>query len=422
MDATKQSWKHWLAVVAAGLMMFAGTQTSSGVSIIMAGLRAEYDLAGTITSSILSVKNLAAFIVVFFADKYYGALGLRKGVPLAFGVAALAMGVFHIAGDNVPVLYVAACILGAAYALTMILPMSLLLKTWFNKSRALAMSIASACTGLSTLILSKIVRGNITNYGMDGGYLTEAIVFIAVAAIFFLICRDRPEDMGLEIYGGADYVELKGGRKQTINAAKTNMTYVWLFVLCALMIGIVAAPSQSHLVVTFEAAGYDAALVASAYSIVGLSGMIAKPVFGVLSKTQIKFKWLCTLFLAFRVICCAFTFWSGLNGGTLVSWIPFFACFIFAFGAPVTSVGYNNWVASVSTTEDFPKNVKYAQFAYQGGEIVGALIPGIIFDSVGSYTPWYGIAGVVLVVCILLMLVIYKRVENETAAEAPAQA
>ena len=161
---TKQSWKHWLAVVAAGLMMFASTQTSSGVSIIMAGLRAEYDLPGTVTSSILSVKNLAAFLVVFVADKYYAALGLRKGVPLAFLVAACAMALFHFAGSTVPLLYLSAAVLGCAYALTMILPMSYLLKAWFNKSRALAMSIASACTGLSTLILSKIVRGKVEEH------------------------------------------------------------------------------------------------------------------------------------------------------------------------------------------------------------------------------------------------------------------
>lgn len=416
--SSKKNYYYVLIVAMAGLMMFAGTQTSSGVSILVNGLKESAGFSGTQASSIFMVKNLAAFFVVFTADKYYGKLGIRKGVALAFVIAAAAMVLFRLSGSNYLMICVSAAVLGAAYAFTMILPMSILLRNWFNKNRPLAMSFASACTGLSTLVLSRLIQGLISDAGLESAYFFEMGLFLVVAVIFFLITRDNPSDVGLEIYGGENYVEQKKGGAEKVAVTKTDTRAALVFTVCALLIGVVAAPSQSHFVLTFNSLGYDSMLVASAYSVVGLAGMIAKPVFGVISATKIKFPNLCAIFLFMRVFACALTFAAGLTGGTLISWLPFVCCFIFAFGAPVTSVGYNNWIADVTTKADYTKKVKNAQFCYQGGEIIGSLIPGLFFDAMGTYTPWYLLGAIVIAVVIVVEMAMYRARDRKLAAQA----
>lgn len=420
-NAKKKNYYYVVIIIMGTLMMFCGTQSSAGVSLLLNGYKQTIGLTGTQTSSILMVKNIAALALVFFSDKYYGKLGLRKGISLALVFGVIAMGIFYIAGDNLILIYLAAAVLGGTYAFTMILPMALLMRSWFNKYRPLAMSIASAGTGLSTFVVSPIVQRTMNNSGMNGVFVLLAGLFAVVAVILFVFIRNNPSDVGLEICGGEDYVDDKkkkgANNKETLKPLDTtDKKAVMAFTICAFIIGIYAAPCQQHFVLHFNTVGYDSMLVASAYSFVGLAGMIAKPLFGVISATRIKFQHLSGLFLALRVLACFGAFYAGLSGTGLVSWLPFLVCFVYAFGAPITSVGYTNWIAAFSTKADFTKKVKNAQFCYQGAEVIGAMIPGVIFDLTGSYGPYYGLMGLVASCVIVAVLVIYRNAEKTRRA------
>lgn len=411
------SFYYILIVLMGTVMMFVGTQSSAGFSIVVNGLKESIGLSGTASSALFAVKNVAAFVVVFFANKYYEKLGLRLGVSLAFVYGIIAMVIFYFAGTNIVMVYIGAVVLGAMYALTMILPMALLMRRWFNKSRALAMAVCSAGTGLSTFILSPIIQRRISESGIRGAFTFLIIIFAIACAVFLIFTRNDPSEVGLEPYGGEDYVETaKNSKVEKVVVTESVGKAILLFTICAGIIGSIAAPAQQHFVLQFNALGYDSALVAAAYSLLGLALLIAKPTLGVLS-TKIHFGVLSCFFITLYIVSYILSFLAGSM--PMIAWLPYVTFIIYGCAGPITTLGYTNWIADFSTKEDYPKKVKNAQFAYQGCEIIGALLPGVIFDITGQYSLWYALAAVLTFIVLLVVARMYmsrsKLVKQQNA-------
>lgn len=411
-NTRKRSYYYVLTVFLGTFMMFLGTQSSAGFSIIVNSLKSTYNLTGTASSFIFTAKNICAFIFVMFANKYYEKLGLRVGIALSYVYGIIGLLILRISNGNLVLIYLAAVFIGAMYAFCMILPMALLIRTWFNKNRALCMAICSAGTGLSTYLLSPLLQKRIAAEGMNGAYNTLMIFFAAGAIVMFLLLRSKPSDVGLEIYGGEDYVD--AGKKGIKKAAltQTNKTAVVAFIVCAGLMGFAAPPAQQHLVLHFNAVGFDSMFVAKCYAYVGLALLISKPLLGVLS-TKVPFGLLSVIYIVLYIV-------SFLMAALLanVSWVPMAACIIYGIAGPICSLGYTNWVADFSTKEDYSKKVKNAQLAYQGCEIVGSLIPGVIFDITGSYGGFYIISTVFMVIIIAAVVRFYAARGKMVAAEA----
>lgn len=408
--AKKGNWYYILIVALTFLMMFVGTQTSAGFSIMVNAVRESMGLTGAQSSAIFTVKNLSAFIFVFFATKYYEKLGLRLGVTLAFVYGIIAMVIFSMAGDNIMIVYVAAVVLGAAYAFTMMLPMALIIRRWFNKSRALAMSVCAAGTGLSSFVLSPIVQGVINSQGTSAAFVTLAVCFAVVAVIFFLGMRNDPSDVGLEPYGGYDYVEAGKSGKKKAAVMKTNEKVVMAIITMACIIGVICPPAQSHFVMQFRTLGYDSMVAASAYSICGLALVISKLGLGVLSE-KFNFGTLSVIFLAVMGISFATCFAMGFTG--IINWLPFMVTSLYGISGAICGLGYTNWMADFTTRDDYAVRIKNAQFAYQGGEIVGSLIPGLILDATGQYSGYYGIGAICTVGIILVVAKAYAGLRKQ---------
>ncbi len=411
-NTRKKSYYYVLTVFLGTFMMFLGTQSSAGFSIIVNSLKSTYNLTGTASSFIFTAKNICAFIFVMFANKYYEKLGLRLGIALSYVYGIIGLLILRISNGSLVLIYLAAVFIGAMYAFCMILPMALLIRTWFNKHRALCMAICSAGTGLSTYLLSPFLQSRIAAEGMNGAYNTLMIFFAVGAVVMFLLLRSKPSDVGLEIYGGADYVEAGKSGIKKVALTKTNNTAVVIFIICAGLMGFAAPPAQQHLVLHFNAVGFDSMYVAKCYSYVGLALLISKPLLGVLS-TKIRFGVLSviylTLYIISYVVCCFFG---------AAQWAPMVACVVYGIGGPICSLGYTNWVADFSTIDDYSKKVKNAQLSYQGCEIIGSLIPGVIFDVTGSYGGYYGIAAAFTVVIMVCVIRFYAGRNKMIAAEA----
>ena len=417
---SKLSIWHILIVVATFLMMFVGTQTSASFSLIVNAIKEEAGFTGTQSSMIFTVRNIAAMIFVFVGGKYFEKVGSRIAVTSAFVLGIIAMGIMYFAGDNLIMYYVGAVVLGGAYAYSMMLPMALVIRKWFNKDRALAMSICSAGTGLSGFIMSPILQGIKNNSGVASAILFMAIVFAVVGVIYFLIARSAPEDMGLEPYGGYDWVEpSKEGEVKKKPVTETNAKAVLGFAACALIMGMMSPVSQSHFVMHFNTEGYDSMLVASAYGVVGLCLLFSKLGFGALTKIFKKFENQCALFFLLYFIALGGTFLAGTMG-IVANWVPFAVCVIFGIAGASCSLSYPNWVADFSTRDDYPKNAKNCQFGYQIGEIIAVSVPGMIFDATGHYTGWYGIAALFAVAISIIMFYFYGQKRKAEAAETAA--
>lgn len=411
-----KQYYYVIMIVVTFLMMFVGTQTSASFSIMVNAVKDSAGFSGTQSSSIFTVRNIAALICVFFGNKYFEKLTSRWAVTSAFGFGVIAMIIMMFAGSNIWIYYIGAVILGAAYAYTMMLPMALVIRKWFNKSRALAMSLCSAGTGLSGFIMSPILQSTVNEQGVGAAFRLMAIVFAVVGIVYAIFARSNPEDVGLEPYGGYDYVDPKAGATQKKGAMKTNEKAVMGFIVCAFLFGMMSPVSQSHFVMHFNNLGYDSMLVATAYGVVGLCLLFSKIGFGVLSKVM-KFHVQSVIFALLYTVSLGLTFFTGM-AGIVADWVPFTICVIFGIAGALCSLGYPNWIADFTTRDDYPARAKNAQFGYQLGEIVAVSVPGIIADATGHYTMWFGIAACFSIVIIAIVLRFYLGRDKAETEEA----
>ena len=410
MDKTKSIW-HWITAFMVALMMFTCTLSSSGFSVMVNAVKGHIGLTGTQSSMIFTIKNLSALVFVFFADKYYKKVGLRFGVFGGFLLGALAMTVFMLADKNLVMVYIAAVILGATYAFSMLLPMALIMQAWFNKSRAFAMSIASAGTGLNAFIITPMLQRIINSDGPAAAFRVIIFMFLIIGVIFVLLVRSTPAERGLEPYGGKDYAVTA---KTKGSGASVPAKYTVWFIICAGLMGYAGGPTQQHFILHFNQLGYDSVMVASAYGIIGIMLIIFKLGFGTLS-TKFNFGTISCVFLGFYVVSCICA--AGSQFVTSPA-LVYGACATLGVAGAVTSLGYPNWVADTHP-ENYAKTAKNAQASYQGLEVLGSLMPGVLLDLTGHYTAAYILNGVIFALVAVIVFIAYSSTRKK-AVSAPA--
>lgn len=204
----------------------------------------EYNLGATI-SSLTGI--LGSLVIGPLVDRI--SARIVGGVVSAIG--ALVLFTYSVM-DSVWMLYACRFVAGFIIVSGTRLLASVLVANWFRKRQGLALALALSGSGLGGAILSPIITTLIENIGWRGAYVTMAVVCLVltlpIAVIFF---RRRPADIGLEPYGGADYVELKKGRevkKPVVDEEvlaqtgwrelRTNIPF-WLLVLGFIVMGFI---------------------------------------------------------------------------------------------------------------------------------------------------------------------------------------
>jgi MFS family permease len=148
----------------------------------------------TITSVVVGVAAL-------FLPRVFQVIGWRPviliGSLLAFiGMAGMAF------FDSLTMFYTLGAIRGLGATAFQMVAVSIIINNWFEEKNGFAMSIASAFSGLVSMVLAPIISIIVADYGWRIGFIFSGIlllIFLLPAIIYPLIIR--PEDSGLLPYG-----------------------------------------------------------------------------------------------------------------------------------------------------------------------------------------------------------------------------
>jgi len=392
-------------------MIMATSLFSSGMSTSMAAIRSTYKyISATATSNILTVRSVIAVIAVFFSESYFKRFNIRKGTSLAMLIGFVGMLFLAFGNGNIVLYYIGGAIGGITYAYGLMLPASMLLKRWFNEHRGIALSIASAGTGLCSVIGAPLIQSIVQKSGLKMAFFMQCVVLLFVAALLYFVAIDDPSEIGLEPLGGKDFVvEKKSSSKKFKSTGLTKQGLLFLLI-AAFFIGIGAAPASSHQTLNFVTNGYDAMTVAKAISLYGLTLIISKIIYGsVLDRFgAVSTIWIYgSIMLIGRIL-------LGLGGCMFLNnTLMFSALIINGAGVPIETLGYPNWCADLSSKEEYPKQIKHLQFGYQLGGLLGAPLPGIVCDATGYYGSFYFFAGILSTAAFALALITYKKAEKQ---------
>jgi len=352
-------------------------------------------------SWIPTMRYLSILVALLTVNQLCDRIGLRR--TMTFG--ALLMGVSCISfafADSFFRYCLSSALVGIGYCYCGMVPLSLIISNWFEDRRGLALGLASAGSGISTVFGSPLFARIIQDFGLKAAFLAEAALVFPSTLVIWLLLRDKPADMGLEPYRTGKHDSSAPVTQQHVQEDRPILRYLLFF--AALLIGGPVGPCFSHLTVLYTSEGFDSELAALLISLMGIAICISKTLCGqIYDRFSTRFgNW--TVFgvlLAGLLLCC-----TAPTGNVLLAVLAVTA---FSFGLSLTAVCPAVWARDLASPELYASTLRTFTLSYTVGMLVFGPIPGIMADMLGSYIPSYLLFSALLVVSMLIVQGMYYK-------------
>ena len=353
-------------------------------------------------SWITTTRSLFILGTLLVVNQLCAKLGLRLVMTLGMLLVGLSCFSFGMS-TTFPMYCLSAALTGVGYCMGGMVPLSLIISNWFESRRGLALGLASAGSGVSTIFAPAIITRLIQDFSLKTAFFCEGAFILLMTATGWLLLRSVPADKGLSPYQipgdcapAAPVHSGQGHGKRPI---------ILLLAACFLLGGPLG-PAFSHLTVLFTTEGYDAMVVAGLISYMGLAISVSKIICGQMYDRlggRLSNTWVLGGYLAGHLLCClAFTQSTAL---------AYLAITVFAFGISVSAVSPAVWARELAAPADYAKTVRAITTAYTAGMLVMGPIPGILADRFGSYIPAYLFFALCQLVLTLIIQGIYFKLD-----------
>ena len=385
---------------------------SNAFSICLPFIIKVHGFSNTQISLLATMKSVTSLLAMFAADRYYGRLGLKKGIALAMLSASLSFFIYGI--SSTPLLYCAASALsGISYAMGGMIPASLLIRQWFPLKPAAALGIAASGSGIGSVLGPVTLLFLIENFGLSSAFLAQALAVAAVTLpIVALIRENTPEHTGIETAGVEDYPETEvssGSSRDCIHGGTLLHNRLsrreQLRILCgSFLIGVLGLTGFNYLSLLYTSAGHSAATVSFFLSLMGILLIAGKCSFGWIADRAGSFRTaaLFCLFLCIGQLLCCFAPQSGR--------LLFGITFLFlGMGLALASVGLSIMASDFCQVGNYATVLKNYQLSYALGGLVSSAVPGMLADRTGSYLPSYILFFILSIALFLFIIPVYRR-------------
>ena len=385
---------------------------SNAFSICLPFIIKVHGFSNTQISLLATMKSVTSLLAMFAADRYYGRLGLKKGIALAMLSASLSFFIYGI--SSTPLLYCAASALsGISYAMGGMIPASLLIRQWFPLKPAAALGIAASGSGIGSVLGPVTLLFLIENFGLSSAFLAQALAVAAVTLpIVALIRENTPEHTGIETAGVEDFPETEvssGSSRDCIHGGTLLHNRLGrreqLRILCgSFLIGVLGLTGFNYLSLLYTSAGHSAATVSFFLSLMGILLIAGKCSFGWIADRAGSFRTaaLFCLFLCIGQLLCCFAPQSGR--------LLFGITFLFlGMGLALASVGLSIMASDFCQVGNYATVLKNYQLSYALGGLVSSAVPGMLADRTGSYLPSYILFFILSIALFLFIIPVYRR-------------
>ena len=389
--------RAWLVCLGGALAMFAvmglGVNVFSIYQPEIIRLNGFTDAQGSWITTTRSLFILATLLCV---NQLCTRFGLRR--VMSAGVLLVGLSCLCFAFADRFLLYCAAAALtGVGYCLAGMVPISLAVGRWFQDRQGLALGLASAGSGVSTVFAPVLLTGVVKEQGITAAFLWEGAVMFLCALLVWLLVQDAPGAAGPYRRPGS----VPGPDKRSGGAGLSRSQWT-LLLLAALFVGATGGPGFSHLTMLYTSSGYSSLFVAGLLSYLGAMISLGKIVcgqvydrLGGLGGNRFAFG---TLLLALALCTLA------PIGGVL---LPVLAITAFGLGLSITAVSPARWAGDLCA--DYESGVRSITLAFTAGMLVFGPLPGLLADWLGGYVPAYAAFFTLLLAAYLIVQGLYRR-------------
>lgn len=282
----------WYIVGAAFIASMMGT----GVQVYSLGAFLKpmtEDLGWTRTDLSLgqTISTLCSGVVAFWVgpllDRHGGRVLMVAGA-VAMGAGFLALGLVHSLWQYY---LVKGVLVTAGSAMTGLVVVNVALSNWFMRRRGVAIGIAAMGVSVAALITPVLATQLIEAFGWRTAWalLGVTIPFLIVPMSLFVM-RRRPEDHGLQPDGGAVATTRPLSKARATSAALQGVVWtrrqamrtrsIWMLSAAFSLGSMGLSALFLHLIPYLSDSGLSGAQAASVFGMVGLAGLISKPLWG----------------------------------------------------------------------------------------------------------------------------------------------
>lgn len=350
-------------------------------------------------SLILSVRTLVSFVSIFFVDRYYHLLDVRRGVFLMSVSVCCGFLVFSVA-STLPLFMLGAVFMGLGYGLGGAVALTFVANRWFSSGVGSAVGVSAMGSGVASIVMPLVVVRIIDVSSLSVAFVVEACISLAIGLVVFAFMRNRPSDLGLEPFESKSAaVRSKRVRKlKPVPAGERRLLLV--AITC---VGVFGCCGMTYLSVLATSSGFDVAFGALLVSVAGvtmtLSKLVAGRLFDRLGSPLASLIMFSIAFVGFGLCCLA-----GLGSE------PIMIAGSVAVGSGLTlgTVGLSVWSIDLSDPDTRTKQIKNFQVAYAFGGFIANTLPGIVKDLVGTYVVSYAAMVALIAFAALVILRFYR--------------
>ncbi|PKN82609.1 MAG: hypothetical protein CVU47_02515 [Chloroflexi bacterium HGW-Chloroflexi-9] len=277
------------------LVSFVASMMSTGLQAYTLGvflkpMTADLGWSRTDLSFGQTVSTAASAVLAFWV----GPLLDRHGGRTLMVIGAIAMGAGFAAIGQVHELWqyylVKGVLVTAGSTCAGALVVNVALSNWFIRRRGIAIAIGAMGVSVAALVVPLISTQLIEAYGWRTAWaLIGVTIPIVIVPLAILIMRRRPEDYGLEPDGGgsarpvararAASMALQGIRWTRRQALRSRS--LWMLTATFSLASVGLSALLLHLIPWLSDRGLSGGQAASAFGMVGLAGLISKPLWGI---------------------------------------------------------------------------------------------------------------------------------------------
>ena len=403
----KQSVRPWLVCLGGAIMLFAVMGLGTNVySVYQPFIIAQNGFSNTQASWIITVRSLFIIVGMLTAGSICGRFGVRRTAVGALILLALSRFLFG-AARSLPAYFGAAAITGLAYCWGGMIPLSLLINSWFRDRNAFALGMASAGSGLATILFPGPITWLVQNHSLTAAFWCEAGFVLLLALLVLLLVRDTPAQLGLHPYTHSAGPEEASAPVSHPAPAGMNRLGWAMFLGAVFLTGAPTSIGISNVGVLYRTEGYDPGTVAALVSCVGLALIAGKMLYGELADRLggrlASFLLYGVAMLAYLLLCLA------PNGSRLCA---FTAVISFGLALPLSNVSFSIWAQDFLGDRGFARGLKWSQSLYAMGIVVFGPVPGWLADRTGSYVASYFLFLVMMALSFLLVALVYRRTRS----------
>ena len=383
----------WLIVGIAFVTMAIGVTARTAFSLLMPPLIDEFHWDRGLAAGAFSFGFLVSAVLSPVVGRVMDACGPR--VVILTGVALMSAGLFLAPYIERPWhLYATLGVLvgGGANMMTYSAH-SQFLPNWFERRRALAISIAFAGAGVGAIVLLPWLQSIILDQGWRASCTAIGFFVVLVIAPLALLVRKRPEDLGL-LPDGATAQPASTGARRASNVvdpawaatewtlARASRTARFWWIVLAYFSGLVAWYAvQVHQTKYLTEIGISPVVAAWALGAVAVVAIPGQIILGALSD-RIGREWIWTAGCAGFAICYAALIAMENAPSTALLYVMVFAQGF--LGYALTSV-MGPIVAEIFEGPHYGSIFGTITVALIGGGAAGPWIAGAVHDATGSY-------------------------------------